>query len=150
MFDLNLFICKTKIKFNKVNFQTLHNKKSTYFPLSNHCKNKRSFLSQKQACNNMQNLVKINLGNADINNAILILTINGDWNMLNVVLALILGTLIGLIIGLLVGIIGTMLSLRSLNLLKKKELKLNKKKSNSKTVETSDINFLYSKFKDVG
>jgi len=58
MFDLNLFICKTKIKFNKVNFQTLHNKKSTYFPLSNHCKNKRSFLSQKQACNNMQNLVK--------------------------------------------------------------------------------------------
>ena len=93
---------------------------------------------------------KINLRNADINNDILILTINGDWNMLNVVLALILGTLIGLIIGLLVGIIGTMLSLRSLNLLKKKELKLNKKKSNSKTVETSDINFLYSKFKDVG
>jgi len=68
--------------------------------------------------------------------------------MLNVVLALILGTLIGLIIGLLVGIIGTMLSLRSLNLLKKKDLK--KKKSNIKNTTTSDINFLYSKFKDVG
>lgn len=68
--------------------------------------------------------------------------------MLNVVLALILGTLIGLIIGLLIGIIGTMLSLRSLNLLKKKELK--KKKSDTKNSAPSDINFLYSKFKDVG
>ena len=68
--------------------------------------------------------------------------------MLNVVLALILGTLIGLIIGLLVGIVGTMLSFRSLNLLKKKELQ--KKKSNVQSTAASDINFLYSKFRDVG
>ncbi len=68
--------------------------------------------------------------------------------MLNVVLALILGTLIGLVIGLLVGIIGTMLSLRSLNILKKKELQ--KKKDATQSTAPSDINFLYSKFKDVG
>ena len=68
--------------------------------------------------------------------------------MLNVVLALILGTLIGLIIGLLVGIVGTMLSFRSLNLLKKKELQ--KKKNATQSSAPADINFLYSKFKDVG
>jgi uncharacterized membrane-anchored protein YhcB (DUF1043 family) len=68
--------------------------------------------------------------------------------MLNVILALILGTLIGLVIGLLVGIIGTMLSLRSLNILKRKEL--HKKKSATQSSAPQDINFLYSKFKDVG
>lgn len=68
--------------------------------------------------------------------------------MINVVLALILGTLIGLVIGLLVGIIATMLSLRSLKLLKKKELQ--KKKNDDQGTAASDINFLYSKFKDVG
>lgn len=68
--------------------------------------------------------------------------------MLNVILALILGILIGLVIGLLVGIIGTMLSLRALNLLKKKELQ--KKKNDAQGTSASDINFLHSKFKDVG
>lgn len=52
-------------------------------------------------------------------------------NMLNVILALILGTLIGLILGLLVGIVGTMLGLRALNILKRKELQ--KKKWMKKT-----------------
>ncbi|OPZ93110.1 MAG: hypothetical protein BWY74_01279 [Firmicutes bacterium ADurb.Bin419] len=69
-------------------------------------------------------------------------------NMLNVVLALILGTLIGLVIGLLLGIVGTMLGLRSLNILKRKELK--KKKIDEQNEATKDINFLHSKFKDVG
>lgn len=68
--------------------------------------------------------------------------------MLNIVLALILGTLVGLVIGLLIGIIGTMISLRSLNVLRRKELQ--KKKSDEETKSTKDINFLYSKFKDVG
>lgn len=67
--------------------------------------------------------------------------------MLNVVLALILGTLVGLVMGLLLGIVGTMLGLRSLSILKRKDLK--KKKSEEQKV-SSDINFLYSKFKDVG
>lgn len=68
--------------------------------------------------------------------------------MLNVVLALILGILVGLVIGLLLGIVGTMLGLRSLSVLKRKELK--KKKSDDQKEASKDINFLYSKFKDVG
>ncbi|WP_010251820.1 hypothetical protein [Acetivibrio cellulolyticus] len=68
--------------------------------------------------------------------------------MLNVILALILGTLIGLILGLLVGIVGTMLGLRALNILKRKELQ--KKKMDEENKLAKDINFLYSKFKDVG
>lgn len=68
--------------------------------------------------------------------------------MLNVILALILGILVGLIVGLLVGIVGTMLGLRTLNTLKRKEHQ--KKKTDSVETSANDINFLYSKFKDVG
>ena len=68
--------------------------------------------------------------------------------MLNVILALILGVLVGLIVGLLVGIVGTMLGLRTLNILKRKEHQ--KKKTESEDTSSNDINFLYSKFKDVG
>lgn len=68
--------------------------------------------------------------------------------MLNVILALILGILVGLIVGLLLGIVGTMLGLRTLNTLKRKEHQ--KKKPDSVDTTANDINFLYSKFKDVG
>ena len=68
--------------------------------------------------------------------------------MISIGIPLFIGLIIGLLIGLITGSAGTILGLRLLHVLKVR--KFGNKKKTEDDFAYKDINFLHSKFKDVG
>ncbi|MFZ5986550.1 MAG: hypothetical protein ACOYWZ_05400 [Bacillota bacterium] len=68
--------------------------------------------------------------------------------MTTIILSLALGILIGLLVGVIAGSAGTLLGLRFLHVLKLR--KVQERKKTEENIAYRDINFLHSKFKDVG